>query len=79
MTRPTDAEVREMINRLRETSGRVISGPKQYSGGGVCGQTIEASMRSTFRRISDWDVSLMDDAADILEALTAQETDHDRT
>ena len=73
--KPTAAEVREMVEKLRETSGRVSSGPMQYSGGGICGQTIEASMRSTYRRISDWDMSAMDEAADMLTALTPQENE----
>lgn len=65
-----------MVELLRETFGRVISGPKQY-GSGVCGQTIEACMRSTFRRVSDWDLEAMAQAADMLAALTPQENADD--
>lgn len=57
-------DVAETAKRLREatfTKGRMR--------GGVGGQTIEASMRSTFHEVSAWD---LDQAADTIEAQAAE-------
>ena len=57
-------DVAETAKRLREatfTKGRMR--------GGVGGQTIEASMRSTFHEVSAWD---LDVAADTIEAQAAE-------
>lgn len=57
------AEIEALVKLLHEatfTKGRIK--------GGVCGQTIEASMRSTFHEVSAWD---LDTAAVALTALQA--------
>lgn len=55
------ADVELKLRKATFTKGRMR--------GGVCGQTVEASMRSTFHEVSAWD---LEEAADTIEALRAE-------
>ena len=62
-------EARALVERLTEVAQTVAS-RKERIASGICGQTIEAMARSTFREISDWELeALYEDAAALTAAL----------